>query len=214
MHVASRAREHQVAMFQPQLLGARNPQPNRLWTRSRLQHEVILQLPLVAVVNKVDAGIDSFVLHLRVSRNVRPPLRRITANEVVTRAREFVRASNLGGGVGIVQLHAQHGAGRAFGDWAGLRFRRRGKPRLYGELGLRFSRGISRAQREHGFVSREKKRVARSARTKLYLAIGLPMIRFEAQRQLAITVENPGLSLRVGRGIHRGHRARRRNRCA
>src|SRR3981081_1877143 len=184
--------------------------------RPRSHDEVILQLPLVAVVDQVNAGINSFVLHLRVSRNVRPPLRRIVADEVVTRAGEFVRASNLGGGVGVAQLHPQYAAGHALRSrWIRICIRvSLQRYRSSSETRCPFRGWLLRcapAQGEYGFVSREKKRVATRARKKLHAPIGLPVIGLEAQRQFAVLIENLGLSLWVGLGrTHWRHSARRR----
>jgi hypothetical protein len=66
----------------------------------------------MAVVNQVDPGIDSFVLHLRVSWNLCAPLCRIIADEVVARSRQFILACNFGGRVGVTELHPQHATGR------------------------------------------------------------------------------------------------------
>ncbi len=88
--------------------GPANFERDAVWVGSRRHDEVILQLPLVAVVDQVNARIDSLVLHLRVGRNIRAPLRRIVADEVVARPRQFIHASYFGGGIGIAELHPQH----------------------------------------------------------------------------------------------------------
>src|SRR5437773_6322532 len=57
---------------------------------SRRHVEVVLQFPPVAIVGEVDALIDLTVLHTRVVRNIRSPLRRIVADEIVTSARQLI----------------------------------------------------------------------------------------------------------------------------
>src|ERR1700730_13426361 len=85
----------------------RDPMRVRTWSHD----EVVLQLSLVAVVNQVNTRINSYVLHLPVSRNIRPPLRGIVTDEVVTRASEFIHAGHLGRWVSIAESHTQHSTG-------------------------------------------------------------------------------------------------------
>src|SRR5580704_12529284 len=66
--------------------------------------KVVLKLALIAVVNQVDAGVNAFVLHLRVVRDIGAPLLWIVADEVVALAKQFIRASHLGCGVGFHQF--------------------------------------------------------------------------------------------------------------
>ena len=68
---------------------------------TRRNDKVILKLPLIAVVDQVDAGINSFVLHFRVGRDIAAPLLRIVADEVVALAGQFIHASHFGRRVGL-----------------------------------------------------------------------------------------------------------------
>ena len=106
--------------------------------RSRRHDKVILQLPLVAVVNQVNVGIDCLVLHLRVGQNMAAPLRRIIADEVVARARQLIQARNLGRRIGIAELHPQHATGHALS-------RRFVSARTFPMNGFREGHGFSRA---------------------------------------------------------------------
>src|SRR5208282_2662912 len=159
--------------------------------RARRHDKVIFQLPLVAVVNQVNGGINSLVLHLRVGWHVRSPLPRIVAEEVVALAGQFIQTSNLGCRIGPAESHPQHAAG--FGrSYFGPR-------RESDTSDLRLIRvRLIAAQCEHGFIPGEEKRVSTGARQKLYPRIGLSLILLEAQRQLAIALENLGLGFRVG----------------
>jgi len=75
---------------------------------TRCDDKVILKLPLVAVVNQINAGINSFVLHLGVGRNIAVPLRRVVTDEIVALARQFVRARHSRRRIGIAEFHPQH----------------------------------------------------------------------------------------------------------
>ena len=55
-------------------------------------------------------------------------------------------------------------------------------------------------KRQHRFIPGEEQHVSAGAGQELYARIGLPVICLEAQRQLAVAVENLGLSFWVGLG--------------
>ena len=61
--------------------------------------EVVFQLPLVAVVDQVHAGVDVLVFHLSVVGMSVCPLARVVADEVVGRARQIVKSCELRRGV-------------------------------------------------------------------------------------------------------------------
>jgi hypothetical protein len=63
--------------------------------------------PLVAVVDEVDAVVDVCVFYFRVGGDVCLPLRGIVADEVVGGAGLFVDSCDFGGGIGVLELHAQ-----------------------------------------------------------------------------------------------------------
>src|SRR5208337_438796 len=72
--------QHQVPELIPaNSLRSANVELDVTWVGSRRHNKVILKLPLVAVVNQINARINSLVLYLRISRNIRPPLRRFVA---------------------------------------------------------------------------------------------------------------------------------------
>ncbi len=76
--------QHEVTLrIDLQFVGAPKAEQDPLGIGARADDEVVLQLPLVAVVDKVDSGIDVLVLHLRIRRDIGPPLRGIVADEVV-----------------------------------------------------------------------------------------------------------------------------------
>ena len=58
-------------------------------------------LPLVAVVDQVHTGVNILDSHLGVRRNIRAPLLRVVADEVVALARQFLRAFHSGVGVRV-----------------------------------------------------------------------------------------------------------------
>ena len=72
--------------------------------------EIVFQLALIAVVQQIHTRIDSVVLHLRIRRNIRPPLLRIVAEEVVAPARQRLVTCDLGSRVGANELHPQRGS--------------------------------------------------------------------------------------------------------
>ena len=100
-HVASGIVQHEVARgVDRRSLGALERQPVRRRVGTGLDDEVVLQLPLVAVVDDIDAGVDIQILNPTVVGDVGVPLRRVVAEEVVARAGLFVPPGNLGRRVG------------------------------------------------------------------------------------------------------------------
>ncbi len=77
---------------------------HRVGTRG--YHKVVFQLPLVAVVDQVNARIELFVSHLGISVDICDPLLWIVADEVVVIAGEFIDPRHRGRGVGANELHA------------------------------------------------------------------------------------------------------------
>ena len=57
---------------------------------ARRHDEVILELTLTAIVDKVHSRVHTFVFDLGISGNVRAPLRGIVADEIVALARQFI----------------------------------------------------------------------------------------------------------------------------
>src|SRR5207245_3882467 len=95
---------------QVQSVGPFHPKPDPLRVRSGSNDEVKFELPLIAVIDQVHAGVDVPVLDLRVGWNVGAPLRRIVANKIVAPSAQFFNSSDARRGVGAEELHAQYGA--------------------------------------------------------------------------------------------------------
>ncbi len=114
-------------------------------------HEVVFQLPLVAVIDEGHAGVDLLVFHLRVRGNVGPPPGRIIADEGVHLAGEFPEPGHLRRGVGPDEPHAQQCI----------------------RLGLRLPQG------EHSLGGSQEEGVPPAARQKLDLTVGLALIGLE-----------------------------------
>ena len=101
--------EHQVARgIDFELIGALDFQLNRFGVCPRSNYEVVLQLPLVAVVDEVHAWINILIPHLGIARNVGPPLLWIAADEVIAYSREFFGARHPRPWIGPDQPHADH----------------------------------------------------------------------------------------------------------
>jgi hypothetical protein len=89
--------EHQFSMeLSVDALGPANIELDAMRVGPRRDDKVILKLALIAVVNQVDAGINSLVLHLCIIRDIAVPLLRIIANEVGALAGQFIRTSHPG----------------------------------------------------------------------------------------------------------------------
>src|SRR6266849_8397299 len=122
-----------------------------LWVRPRCDDEVVLELALVAVVDKVDAGIDVAVLHLRVGRDVGPPLRRIVADEVIRLSGKLLKPADARLG--------------------------RHTHEAYTEYDIR----VRPCEHEHRLVGGEIEAVAGAAREEAYVVVRLATIRLEVQ---------------------------------
>src|SRR5205085_3431636 len=85
--------------------------------RAWRDREVILQLPLVAVVKEVDAGVDALVANAPVRRDVRAPLLRVIADEVVDLPRLRLSRRRPRPPVRAHELHPEEGVRR----WGGAR---------------------------------------------------------------------------------------------
>ena len=74
---------------------AREGQLDRAGISAGSDHEIVLQLSLVAVVDQVDAAVDALVLDLAVVGDVGVPLAGVVADEVVARAGLGIEAGRL-----------------------------------------------------------------------------------------------------------------------
>src|ERR1019366_5724696 len=106
-NLAASNADNQVAVsIESQPLGPSEAEFNLPGIGFRREHEVVLQLALVAVVNQVHPGIDLPILHSAKCRNIALPLGRIFADEVVALACEFIDSANLCIAVGVLQPDA------------------------------------------------------------------------------------------------------------
>ena len=80
-----------------------------LGVRTRSDDEVVLELPLAAVVDEVDTRIDVLVGHLSIERDIAPPLARVVAEEVVRSTGHLALPVDLRSGVRAHQTCPQHG---------------------------------------------------------------------------------------------------------
>ena len=140
----------------------------------------MFQLPLLAVVNQIHAGIHFAITHLCVRPHIRAPLLGVVTDEVVGLARKLVEAFDLWCWLGTHQFHPKDGR------WAGFELRLdEGRQRV--RWLCRSALGRCLAQHQHGFGSpRQKQRVALAPRKELYLSAGLPYVRLKAERQFAV----------------------------
>jgi hypothetical protein len=76
--------------------------------RARRDAEVVFELSLVAVIDNVHALVDLRVAHARVGLDVRAPLRRVVADEVVCPALKLARPFGARAVVRAHEPHAKH----------------------------------------------------------------------------------------------------------
>ena len=77
----------------------------------RCHAEVVLKLPLVAVVNEIDSRINAAVFHSREVRDVASPFGAIIANEIIALAQERFGAGNARRRIGAHQPHTNRRRG-------------------------------------------------------------------------------------------------------
>ena len=137
--------------------------------------EIELELLLGAVVDKIDAGVDIFVLDTRIGRHVGAPRGLIVATQVVDAPRRGAGTGDTRGLLRTNQGHTQQ-RWRACGG-AGLEVMRRlasGHAIASVACGPAF-----RVQTEHRFRRGQKQLVAASTREEQHVWIGLSEILFE-----------------------------------
>src|SRR5208283_5936388 len=84
MEFTAAGREHQVAVgVELNLGGALDGELYTAGIGSGRDGEVVLQLPVVAVIDQIDARVDTLIAHLRIGRNIPMPLRPIVPDKVV-----------------------------------------------------------------------------------------------------------------------------------
>src|SRR5580704_17024614 len=100
--------QNQVAVLIPtNPLGPANVESYATWVSARCYDKIKLKLLLIAVVDQVDSGINSFVLHLGVGWNIAAPLLRIVANEEVALAGQFIHSAHRSMRARTHELHTQ-----------------------------------------------------------------------------------------------------------
>ncbi len=159
-HVSGGRMQHELALgIDLEIVRARKAKCDLIWIGARRDDEVVLELPLLAVVNEVDARVDTAVAHLRERRDVRAPMRRIVADEVVGLARQLVDAAHGGRRSRADDAHSKRGCA----IW------------------------ITRlVEHEHCFLWREKQGVARTMGREANGFVRLGPILLELQRHVAI----------------------------
>jgi len=134
---------------------------------ARGDHKVVLQLPLIAVEDQIHAGIDLGEVDFAKGLDAGVPFLGIVADQVADRAGLRIEAGDGGVGAGAHQLHAQC-------------VNRSGLPdivRCRAALPLKV---------QDNFIFGQEERVAGAARKKLHAGVGLALVGFEAERNLAV----------------------------
>src|SRR5207247_7717937 len=93
--------QHEVALgIHLELVGSMEAEPDPPGIGARTDDEIVFELALVAVVDQVDPRVDVLVSHLRVGRDISPPLHRIAADEVAALAWKLLcrRHGRIGAG--------------------------------------------------------------------------------------------------------------------
>src|SRR5580698_4614767 len=189
-----------------QLSSARKMKPDRFRTGPRRNHKVIFQLPLVAVIDQINAGIHTGVLDFGISRYSTVPLGRVIAEEVVSCAGQGIAAGYSNSAAGAGQLHPHY---------IGLRsVARRSRLKYIAGLpaGLRIG-AIRLAQRQHRRRIREKQRISAASRKELHRLVGLTLVGLKAERDSSVVLRRVRLFHRKVfiwlRGRARGERRER-----
>ena len=163
--------EHEVPPgVQLQRVGPVESQPDAPRVGARGDDEIVFELLLVAVIDEVDTGVDAALRDAGERGDVGPPARRVTAEEVVSQARQPVQPGGPGRGIGPDEPHPQGG------------------PRG----GFRTGRG-GPLQAQYGGGGGQEQLVARPAQ-EVGPAVGLARIDLEAQRELAVGVDEVALA--------------------
>jgi hypothetical protein len=160
--------------IEAQIVGTLDRNPNRARIRVAADRQVVLERILIAVVDKIDAGIDPQIANAPVIRNIRAPSRWIVPDEIVDTRRQRIVPGNAR--VSCVYESHPHDA---FSERAGPRSTSR---RI--AVGLR-----RRAHRDHCVVAGQKERVAGTVREITHSLIGLSDVRFETERQCLVRLE-------------------------
>ncbi len=154
-HLTIAEREHEVAALRvdSQAVRAGERDPELRGIGARRDDEVVLEAPIVAVEDRVHAGIDRAVANGAESGDVLTPSGWVGAREVGRRARELPLACD--------------------------RRRRRAREPHANDALARFGFGI---EREHGLVGREEDPIAGASREEAHSSVALAGVPLEAER--------------------------------
>ena len=176
--------QHEVALgIHLELVGSMEAEPDPLGIGARTDDEIVFELALVAVVDQVDPRVDVLVSHLRVRRDIGPPVRGIAADEVVGLAWKLLCPHHGWLGVGTDEDHPQDGPANP-----------------------------SVCERQDGFARCEKKRGATAACEESDLLVCLPLVSLKVQGEPAVGRVDPHVArgIRFRRRDRRRYRAARR----
>ena len=135
-------------------------------------HEVVFELPLVAVIDQIHAGVDVPILDLRVRGNVGAPLLGIIADEVAAFARQLTDPGHRWHGVGPDEPNPQYVAPERFAPL----------PLCRGWPAGDVAGAPALAQDQDGLGRGQEERIAPASGEELDLGIGLTVVSLEAQR--------------------------------
>ena len=97
--------QNQIAVrIDLKLLNAIELERDQSGARARRHHKIIFELPLIAVINQVDAGINILVTDLAKRRHASPPLARIVAQEIIHLGRQLLQPRGLCRRIGTDKL--------------------------------------------------------------------------------------------------------------
>ena len=185
--------QHEIALgIYFEFVGTLEADRDRLGVCARANDEVVLELALVvAIVDEVDPAVDVFVSHLRVRRNVGPPLRGVVADEVVHLAGQLIQPCHAWRGVGADESRPHDGPRHL------LPLRQAG---LYESefTARRLGRGLG--QNHHCLRGGQEHRRAASAGQEFHPTVRLAVVGFEAERQSAVHRLRAGGRIPVDQG--------------
>lgn len=154
------------------LAGASDFELNPFGIGAGSYREVVFQLAVVAVIDQINSGVNAFVSDLRVRGNISLPLRGIVSYEIVDLPELWHLSHDDRIPDRAEKPELQSGAlGRSGGNRSS---------------GRRVGHDLAGPQREHHSIAGEKRSVSQTTQNKPDLGVGLTVVRFERQRQLAV----------------------------
>src|SRR5208337_5475806 len=113
-YLAIRRGEDQITLLIHCGVAALETQPQGLRPDARREDEIVFQLLLIPVVNKIYAGANILKLHLLISRNMRAPAAGVIANKIVTDPWQAVDTACGRREISFLDSHFQHAIGRSW----------------------------------------------------------------------------------------------------